>query len=455
MRWLLIPMLVLLVLDSSALYHFANKLERETFDHDLLSSANEIHEFLEKSNTKEFVGLDDNTKKALFSDAIDQFFYSIKNEFGQQILGDVAIKFNKNLQSDFSTSRTIYYNDIVNQQNVRVISMPATINISNMPTKIFIQIAQTTKKRQQINQQILAFILIPQLILLVAAAFLLWVGIKRGLQPLLSVNDALAKRSYLDLDSIQLNNVPVEITWLVESVNQLMAKLKHAIQTQNQFLADAAHQLRTPLAGIRAQIELANQSKSLPDIKNRLQKISISTERLIHLINQLLILAKSQPEAIHQINFEPIDLAGFVKIVACEFDLNVSAKNITLSYLGQDERMMVLGEKSGLHNLIYNLIDNAIRYTPYGGTVSLNVFKQNNGVYFTIEDNGIGIPESEQGMVFERFYRGNQTTDFGTGLGLAIVKEITALHHATIEIESDFKDKEGTKISVFLRNNYE
>ncbi|MBC7786234.1 MAG: sensor histidine kinase [Methylophilaceae bacterium] len=451
LKWLLIPMLALLILDSSLLFHFANKVERETFDHGLLQTANDIDEFLERFNAQKLVPLDQNTQKALLADASDQGFYSVKDEFGQTLIGEPGIQYRKKLQGSFAKSNTVYYFSEINHQRVRIISMPATIGAPGKHLNVYIQVAETLNKRTHIRQQILAWILLPQLILFVAAGVLLWIGIKSGLKPLWEVNDALAKRSYTDLQPIKISNIPIEITRLVDSVNELMAKLNQTIHSQNRFLADAAHQLRTPLAGTRAQIELANQSKSLPDIKNRLQKISLSTERLIHLINQLLILAKSQPEAIHQLDFEPIDLAGFVKLVACEFNLNASAKKITLSCISEDRKCLVSGEKLGLHNLIYNLIDNAIRYTPYGGSVTLNVFMQNGGVCFTVEDNGLGIPKSEQGLVFERFYRGNEATDFGTGLGLAIVKEITALHHATITIESGDKDKEGTKISVFFK----
>ncbi len=449
LKWLLIPMLILLVLDSSALYHFANKLVREAFDRGLLSTANDIDQFLEKSSAYKLVELDRNTQKALLSDASDNVYYSVKDESGQPLIGEAGIEYKKELQDDFITAYTIYYFSEFNHQKVRVILMPAKINVADKKINVYIQVAETLNNRNRLSKQILAWILVPQLILLIAAGILLWVGVKRGLNPLWAVNDALAQRSYSDLEPIKLVNVPIEISRLVDSVNELMAKLNHAIHSQNRFIADAAHQLRTPLAGTRAQIELANQSKSIPEIKNRLYKISISTERLIHLINQLLILAKNQPEAIHQINFEAIDLVNFVKTVASEFNLGVSEKDILLTYIGTDEKITISGDKSGLHNLIYNLIDNAIRYTPYGGNVTLNVTRQGEGVCFIIEDNGMGIPEHEQTIVFERFYRGNQATDFGTGLGLAIVKEIVALHKAKIVMES--VNNVGTKISILFQ----
>lgn len=449
LKWLLIPLFILLILDSSALYHFANQVERDTFDHGLLSTANDINEFLGKFNTQKLVDLDENTLKALLSDPSDTVFYSVKDELGKTLIGEAGIAYDKRLQGHFAKAQTAYYFSEVNDQEVRVISMPAIVNLAGRSLHVYIQVAETLNKRNQIRRQILAWIVIPQFVLLIAAAVLLWFGIKRGLNPLWAVNDALAKRSYSDLQPIKLANVPVEITRLVDSVNELMFKLTHAISSQNRFLADATHQLRTPLAGTRAQIELANQSTSLPDVKNRLQKISVSTERLIHLINQLLILAKIQPEAIHQIVFEPVDLTSFVKVVMCEFDLVADEKNITLNYAGHNENLMISAEKSSLYNLIYNLIDNAIRYTPNDGLVTLNVLEKKSHISLIVEDSGIGISESEQAMVFERFYRGNQTTTFGTGLGLAIVKEISALHNATITIESSHQV--GTKISILFK----
>ena len=412
----------------------------------MLSIANDIDEFLEKFNKSKLVELDRNTQKALLSDDFDKVFYSVKDEFGHPIIGEAAIEHRKSLQKNFSTDHTTYYFSELNHQEIRVVSVPAKIKVDGKEIKVYIQVAETLNKRKRIREQILVWILLPQFILLVVAGILFWLGIKRALNPLWAVNDALAKRSYRDLEPIKLDDIPREITRLVDSVNGLMAKLNHTIHAQNRFLADAAHQLRTPLAGTRAQLELANQSQNLPDIKKRLQKISTSTERLIHLINQLLILAKNQSEAIHQINFEPIDLVSFINIVAAEFDLDKAAKNITLSFVGSGKKIIISGERSGLYNLIYNLIDNAIRYTPHGGNVSLDVSVKDKEAFLIVKDNGIGVPKNEHNLIFDRFYRGNQTTEFGTGLGLAIVKEITALHNATIAIDSDVS--EGTKITV-------
>ncbi len=452
LKWLLIPMLALVVIDSTFLYHFAGKLEQKAFDRALLDTANDIAQFLKESSTKGLVGLDVDTKHILLSDSTDQMFYSVKDVVGKTILGEAGIGYDENPVNYATAEQPNFYFSQLNQKDIRVVSMPAVIKIDGKELDVDIQVAETLNKRRQLSKQILAWILIPQILLLLAAGILVLVGIKRGLGPLWEVNDALALRSYRDLKPIKLTNTPREVKRLIDSANNLMSKLNQAIHSQNRFIADAAHQLRTPLAGIRAQIELADQAQNLPEIKNRIQKISTSTERLIHLVNQFLTLAKNQPEAIHQINFEVIDLVDIVKQVTSELTANASVKNTSLVYQGAQEKLMISGDKARVHDLVYNLIDNAIKYTSNGGKVSAELYVEEGEACLIVEDNGIGIPEKDLKLVFERFYRGNQNSDFGTGLGLAIVKEIATLHNATVEMVSKSSDLDskthGTKFKV-------
>ena len=449
LKWLLIPMLALVVIDSTFLYHFAGKLEQKAFDRALLDTANDIAQFLKESSTKGLVGLDNDTKHMLLSDSTDQMFYSVKDVQGKTILGEAGIKYDENALTYATAEQPNFYFSQLSQKDIRVVSMPAMIKIEGKELDVDIQVAETLNKRRQLSKQILAWILVPQILLLLAAGVLVLVGIKRGLEPLWEVNHALATRSYRDLEPIKLTNTPREVKRLIDSANSLMAKLNQAIHSQNRFIADAAHQLRTPLAGIRAQIELADQSQNLPEIRDRIQKISTSTERLIHLVNQFLTLAKNQPEAIHQINFEVIDLVDIVKKVTVELVANASVKNISLVYQGAQENVMISGDKARVHDLVYNLLDNAIKYTSDGGKVSAELYVEEGEACLIVEDNGIGIPEKDLKQVFERFYRGNQNSDFGTGLGLAIVKEIATLHNATVEVVSKTSgNKQGTKFRV-------
>jgi len=445
LKWLLLPMLILISIDSTILYHFARKLERKAFDHELLSTAVDVNEFLKKSSTTKLTALDRETAEVLFSDGIDKMYYNVRDDSGNLLLGEAGITLHKTL----SKSHTVFSFGEINKQKVRVVSIPASLEVNGQEMSVHIQVAETMNKRKELRDQILVWITLPQLVLLIASGVLVWIGVAQGLRPLNDVNDALNKRSYRDLEPIELHNIPDEINQVIGSINSLMAELRDTINAQNRFIADAAHQLRTPLAGIFAQIELANNAQSILDVQDRLKKISLGSERLIHLVNQLLILAKNQPDAIHQIRFEKLDLVDFVKHVTFELAPNAIFKDIDLGYAGSDAKILINGEKTRLHDLIYNLIENAIRYTANHGKVTTYVSLDGKQACLVVEDNGMGIPEDERSLVFDRFYRSSQSTEFGTGVGLAIVKEIASLHNAKIEI-SDAKGGIGTEIRVYF-----
>ena len=446
LKWLLLPMLFLISIDSTILYHFARKLERNAFDHELLSTAGDVNEFLKKSSSNKLTALDSETAEVLFSDGVDKMYYNVRDDSGKLLIGEAGITLHKNP----SASHPVFSYAKINQEKVRVVSIPASLDINGQDLNVHIQVAETMNKRRDIRDQIIAWITVPQIVLLIASAFLVWIGVAQGLRPLKYVNEALNKRSYRELEPIELNNIPEEIDQVIGSINSLMAELRETINAQNRFIADAAHQLRTPLAGIFAQIELANDAQNIPDVQDRLKKISLGSERLIHLVNQLLILAKNQPDAIHQIKFEKLDLAKFVKHVTSELAPNAIIKEIDLGYAGSDKKILINGEKARLYDLIYNLIENAIRYTANGGKVTTYVSLDGNEVCLVVEDNGIGIAKEERSLVFDRFYRSSQSKEFGSGVGLAIVKEIASLHNAKIEI-ADAKEGIGTEIKVYFQ----
>lgn len=449
LKGLLLPMLVLICFDSTVLYHFANKLERKAFDRELLSTATDIVQFVKKASTSQLVGLDADTRHFLLSDQNDTMFYAIRDANNKLLMGEDIVDETidpKHLIRE-NKAHSSYGN--VEGQEVRLVTLHEVVAIAGTPIPLKIQVAETLNKRQQLREQILISIILPQFLLLLAASGLVWLGIKRGLDPLWAVNRALAERSYRDLKPIALGDIPIEISRLVDSINAMISRLGQAIELENRFIMNAAHQLRTPLAGIRAQIELAEQASSVGEMQDRLSKVSISTERLIYLVNQLLTLAKNQPEAVQQVPFEPFDLVEFVKQVTMELVPNADLKQIDLGYEGSHPHVLILGEKTRMHDLVHNLIDNAIRYTPNGGRVTASVTVEFDQALLIVEDNGIGIPEAQRAMVFERFYRGDQTRDFGTGLGLAIVKEIIDMHDASIDI-SDAEEGVGTKITVSL-----
>jgi two-component system sensor histidine kinase TctE len=232
-----------------------------------------------------------------------------------------------------------------------------------------------------------------------------------------------------------------------------MSELDNAIKSENRFVNDAAHQLRTPLAGILAQIQLAQESKDKDEIKSRLEQISQSSKRLIHIINQLLSLSKTQPEARHGSEFKKMDLVTLTKKTMEDLFPLADLKKIDLGYEGSLKEAFIEADEKKLYDLIHNLIENAIKYTPSSGKVNVSIENKNNKICLIVEDTGKGIPKDDQPNIFKRFYRGDNVSqagdDAGAGIGLAIVKEIANMHGATIEIDSR-NEKLGTRFYVFF-----
>ena len=447
-------MMIIIILDSTFLFYQGDTLRRETFDRDLAETAKSLSLIFKKSSENKLHDIDEYSISLLLTEPHDKMFYSIRDDQGHLLFGnpDVAYRPAEDLDPTDPDDFNVYF-DSLKGESVRVVSIPIDHTINNVKKQFFIQVAETRNQRQYIQQQIIFWILIPQLILLVSALVLVRFAVKKGLSPILYLNEKIIARSYKDLKPIDIKNVPLEVGRLVGSLNNLMGELDNAIKSENRFVNDAAHQLRTPLAGILAQIQLAQESKDKEEIKGRLEKISQSSKRLIHIINQLLSLSKTQPEAVHTSQFSQLDLVVLVKKTIEDLFPLADLKKIDLGFVGSSEGSFIMGDGVKLYDLIHNLIENAIKYTPNLGRVNVSVESKNNKICLIVEDTGKGIPKEDQPNVFKRFYRGDNVTqsgdDAGAGIGLAIAKEIANMHQATIEIDSR-NEKPGTRFYVYF-----
>jgi len=449
-QWILIPMVVIILIDSSFLFYQGDKLRQETFDKDLAETAKTLAVIFKKTSSKEIRDLDPNTISLLLSEPHDEMFYAIRDSKGQFIFGNPKVRYQEADPEDLEDKDFLnIFSDEIDGKGVRVVSIPIEHTIRNKIAVYHIQVAETRLQRQEIQRQIIFWIVIPQLILLISAMVLVRFAVTRGLSPILFLNEKITSLSYKNLTPIDLQGVPKEVDRLVGSLNRLMQELNFAIQSQNRFVSDAAHQLRTPLAGILAQIELALDTKNANEIQKRLENINESSKRLIHIINQLLTLSKSQSDALHHAEFMPLNLVAFTKQVTSIMLPAADLKHIDLGYEGSEEVLNIMADEGRLYDLIHNLIDNAIKYTADHGKVTLAVDLKDNKVRLVVEDNGIGIPKEDQTTIYERFYRGDNVNAAGAGVGLAIVKEIADIHNARIEIDSR-KDKEGTRFYVYF-----
>ena len=381
-------------------------------------------------------------------------FYSIRDDQGHFLFGNPDVIYQKadDLDPSDPDDFNVYFGKIKNE-SVSIVSIPVEHSINKVKKQFFIQVAETRNQRTEIQRQIIFWIVIPQLILLISALILVRFAVKRGLSPILYLNEKIIARSYKDLKPIDIQNVPLEVDRLVGSLNNLMGELDNAIKSENRFVNDAAHQLRTPLAGILAQIQLAQESQDVEEIKRRLEQISQSSKRLIHIINQLLSLSKTQPEAMHASQFVELDLVVLVKKTMEDLFSLADLKKIDLGFDGSNEAAFIMGDEQKLYDLIHNLIENGIKYTPHLGKVNVSIKSKDNKICLIVEDTGKGIPKEDQPNVFKRFYRGDNVTqsgeDAGAGIGLAIAKEIANMHEATIEIDSR-NEKPGTRFYVYF-----
>ena len=441
-------MVVIILIDSSFLFYQADKLRQETFDKDLADTAKTLAVIFKKSSVKEIRDIDQYSVSLLLTEPHDEMFYSIRDDKGEFIFGNPKVAYREADLEDVNDQDFLnVYFDKIDGKSVRVVSIPIEHTIQEKTGTYHIQVAETRHQRQDIQRQIIFWIVIPQLILLISAMILVKFAVTKGLSPILFLNEKIASLSYKNLTPIDLQGVPKEVDRLVDSLNQLMQELNQAIQSQNRFISDAAHQLRTPLAGILAQIELAVDTKDTNEIQKRLQNINESSKRLIHIINQLLTLSKSQSDALHNAEMKPLDLVAFTKRVTSAMLPAADLKHIDLGYEGSNEIIHIMADEARLYDLIHNLIDNAIKYTSDHGKITTTVDVKDNKVRLTVEDNGIGIPKEDQAMIYERFYRGDNANTAGAGVGLAIVKDIADLHQASIEIDSR-NNKEGTRFYI-------
>jgi len=296
-----------------------------------------------------------------------------------------------------------------------------------------IGVAKTLRKRAQARAAILRVLLLLETLFVATLVGLTWHAVATGLAPLAQVRAKLHQRAAGDLSPLDSSAVPAEVVPVVEAFNELLLQQQNGAQAQQNFLADMAHQLRTPLAGIKLQLEwLAARHRADPDTVRSVDLMLLSNERMIRHSNQLLALARAEPSRFVKARRERLDLAALVREAIQVFVDAAARKRIDIGF--ELAPAPVLGDAGQLRDLIDNLVDNAVRYTPDGGSVTVRVSSAARGAVLVVEDSGPGIAPEHRALVFERFARLDEKAAPGSGLGLAIVRDIVAAHRAEIRI---------------------
>jgi len=296
-----------------------------------------------------------------------------------------------------------------------------------------IQVAQPMRVRERLAAVLALRAAAPIGLLVPLLAALVWVIVGRGLRPLETIARAVRTRDSTSLAPLAVASLPAELAPLVEELNSLLIRLGGALEVQRRFVADAAHELRTPLAAVRLQAQLAERAGDAQARARALTELKSGVERATRTVEQLLTLARQGPEPRRAVR-EPVDLVALAQAVVAEFAELAAQKKIDLG-VGRAEPARVDGDAAGLRTLLANLVDNAVRYTPAGGAVDVDVGLEQGAAYIAVSDSGPGIPEEERDRVFDRFYRVPGSGELGSGLGLAIVHEIAGRHAARVTLE--------------------
>ncbi len=439
--WLLLPLCGICVLTACGAYFLAEHFANKTFDRELLNSADSVIARLRSDPVKIWIDLPPAAQAILRHNNRDKIYYQVLKPDGSRISGDAFLP--KPVR-DFDTPVPSFRYAKLNGKEVRIVRVKSYLN-GHEEQVVLVQVAQTLNALHEMSNQILMSILIPQVFMIIAGTLCVSYGVQRGLIPFAKIEKALSARSQFDLAPVESRGVPTEIKPLINAINVLLDKLQEDIDQQQRFVANAAHQFRTPLAGLKTYIYAAKRLPAEPRMLEMLEKLEAGVDRLSHLSNKLLTLAKTEPQ-VGSDKYLPVDLNFIASATTADFVSEALPKGMELTFIGSDKPAFVSGEQADLAELTSNLIENAVNYTQEGGNVTVRV-SNGDAVRLTIQDNGPGIPPDERDRVFERFYRVLGTAAPGSGLGLPIVKEIAAAHNATVEI-TDCTLGKGTSIIV-------
>ncbi len=442
LRWLLVPLLLIFILDISGSYFFARRLADRLYDGELMEIARELSLHVKHAGAGYTWDLEADAERTLLLDQADRIFYNVHAPDGRVLAGDAGLP----LHSLPPLKASAYFEAQSNGEPVRVASLRLRPPPGSADAPVVVQVAETLNKRGNLAREVFFDLTLPQLLLILIAGGAVWFGVRRGLAPLQRLQQAVAARSHLDLSPVSLHEAPGEVRPLLSSVNDLMARLNEVLTFQNRFIADAAHQLRTPVAGLKAHIELALRDEDPAEIKRGLAHLYTGVQRMSHLVGQLLSLARNEPNTVNKLELIPLDLNKLAFEVTMEWVPEAYKKDIDLGFDDAEKHVMIGGDALRLTELLNNLLDNAIRYSRAGGRVTVRV-NQDPTPRVSISDDGPSIPVAERQRVFERFHRLLGSHTDGSGLGLAIVREIATLHRAEISLDDD-ADGEGNLFTV-------
>jgi two-component system sensor histidine kinase TctE len=426
MRRLTVPLLILLVLDGFGSYWLALHFSQRAYDAGLYDSARSLAQQVKFVAGRATIDLPREALEIFEWDVLDRTYFAVNSARSGLVLGHRD--FPAPAQRPLRELEPYFYDTVFAGQPVRAVA----VRLPAQSDQITILVGETVAKRNSLTEEVLIAMLVPQLVLALAALFALRVGIRAGLAPLEAVALHIEKRSPRDLRP--LGDIgPAEVRPLTRALNELLGALSAAHTSQRRFIANAAHQLRSPLAALQLQAERALRDSDPATHAQALEHVVVGAGRVAHIARQLLTLARAEPEANAEQRFTEVDLALLAQEVTADWVPEALARRVDLGYEGDQQGALMQGDPQLLRELLANLIDNALRYGRAGGRVTVTA-AGGDEPRIAVEDDGEGIPAQWRETVFDRFIRLPGSHGEGCGLGLAIVREIALLHGGTAAI---------------------
>ena len=426
--WLLLPQLVLWLSGGFLAWRIALQNGEKGIDQTLTQSVRALARQIKPVGDGLLVDFPKAAQDILEQDPADRITYMVSSPPGRFLLGNAQLPAPP--AQPITLGEPLLYHAQVDSRTVRVALLEVDYGSEPARQRLRVQVAQSLTVRERIAQELLEQLLLPMGLMGLVLSALVYAGVLRGLQPLKRLEaqiERAGKRSHNSADPlppIELTSAPQEVYSLASTINRLLEAVARGQQKEKRFLNDAAHQLRTPLAGLIGQTELALHESHEPQVRERLHKVLSAAQRSAHLVHQLLQLARSESN----VPMQPLDLPQLACEVAREWTAKALAAGIDLGYEGE-EQLRVLGHPLLLREALNNLIDNALHYAGTGATVTVRVHITAPGMAaLAVEDDGPGVHAEHLGDLFARFWRGSDKAG-GCGLGLSIVDEI-ALRHA-------------------------
>ncbi len=444
MQWLLLPLFVLLAGDTYLAYQTARDAVNAAYDRSLLGAARAIADGVVERDGVTEVDLPYSAFEIFESQVKERIYYNVVTDQGSVIAGYADLP--RIAGTPQKPGEPAFHETDYRGERIRIVALPKQLYGSRAVSTLTVQVAETLGSRALLVRGVLTDSIRRQLLQVAVTVLLVWLGISRGLRPLRRLRDRILARASTDLSPVETTAVQSEVRPLIEAFNQHTTRVAGVLAAQGQFISDASHQLRTPLTVLKTQAELLQRTADPAAQREIIDAMVQTTDQTVRLSRQLLAMARSE-RAGTDAEWREVRLDRIVADAMREFIDAARAKNMEIAFECAPGNFSMFGNPTLLHEMIANLIDNAVRYGPTGGPITASVASDASEIVMRIQDAGPGIPPGERDRVFERFYRLPGSAVEGSGLGLSIARQVCVLHQAKIEL-LDVQDGHGLMVEV-------